>query len=56
MSTRTAGWLWVAGQFTALGVLLDRLPGLRLADSRGATPVGGVLRHPTALHVAWDAA
>ena len=22
MSTRTAGWLWVAGQFTALGVLL----------------------------------
>ena len=41
---------------TALGVLLDRLPGLRLADPHGASPVGGVLRHPTALHVAWDAA
>ncbi|MCJ7437456.1 MAG: cytochrome P450 [Acidimicrobiia bacterium] len=39
---------------TALGVLLDRLPGLRLADPHGATPVGGVLRHPTALHVVWD--
>ena len=41
---------------TALGVLLDRLPGLRLADPHGASPVGGVLRHPTALQVAWDAA
>jgi len=41
---------------TALGVLLDRLPGLRLADPAGATPVGGVLRHPTALHVTWDPA
>jgi cytochrome P450 len=40
---------------TALGVLLERLPGLRLADPDGATPVGGVLRHPTALHVAWSA-
>jgi cytochrome P450 len=41
---------------TALGVLLDRLPGLRPADPHGASPVGGVLRHPTALQVAWDAA
>jgi cytochrome P450 len=41
---------------TALGVLLDRLPGLRLDDPTGATPVGGVLRHPTALHVTWDPA
>jgi len=39
---------------TALGVLLDRLPGLRPADPHGATPVGGVLRHPTALHVVWE--
>ena len=39
---------------TALGALLDRLPGLRPADPQGATPVGGVLRHPTALRVAWD--
>ncbi len=39
---------------TALAVLLERLPGLRLVDPEGATPVGGVLRHPTALHVAWD--
>jgi len=39
---------------TALGVLLDRLPGLHLADPTGATPVGGVLRHPSALHVTWD--
>lgn len=41
---------------TALGVLLERLPGLRYTDRAGATPVGGVLRHPTALHAAWDTA
>ncbi len=41
---------------TALEVLLERLPGLRLADPTGTTPVGGVLRHPTALPVTWDAA
>ena len=39
---------------TALGVVLERLPGLRLVDERGAEPRGGVLRHPDALHCAWD--
>ncbi len=39
---------------TALGVVLERLPGLTLADPTGALPVGGVLRHPTALHVTWS--
>lgn len=39
---------------TALGVLLERLPGLRLVDDTGAAPCGGVLRHPSALHVAWE--
>ncbi len=41
---------------TALGVVLERLPGLALADPTGALPVGGVLRHPTALHVTWSTA
>jgi cytochrome P450 len=40
---------------TALGIVLERLPGLVLADPDGALPVGGVLRHPRALHVTWDA-
>ena len=39
---------------TALDVLLDRLPDLRLIDDTGAAPRGGVLRHPSALHVAWE--
>jgi cytochrome P450 len=38
---------------TALGVLLERLPGLALAEASGSLPVGGVLRHPTALHATW---
>ena len=40
---------------TALDVLLERLPGLRLADRGGSIPAGGVLRHPNALQVTWDA-
>lgn len=40
---------------TALGVLLERLPGLRLVDEAGAAPEGGVLRHPSALQCAWEA-
>jgi cytochrome P450 len=40
---------------TALDVVLERLPGLRLVDNTGSVPVGGVLRHPDALHVAWTA-
>lgn len=39
---------------TALDTLLERLPNLRLLDADAALPRGGVLRHPTALHVAWD--
>jgi cytochrome P450 len=39
---------------TALTVVLERLPGLRLSDPEGSQPRGGVLRHPDALHVAWD--
>ena len=39
---------------TALTVVLERLPGLRLSDPEGSEPRGGVLRHPDALHVAWD--
>jgi cytochrome P450 len=38
---------------TALDVVLERLPDLRLVDPEGSLPVGGVLRHPEALHVAW---
>lgn len=40
---------------TALDVVLERLPGLRLVDETGSVPVGGVLRHPDALHVVWTA-
>jgi cytochrome P450 len=40
---------------TALDALLDRLPGLRLVRADGAAPEGGTLRHPRALHVAWQA-
>jgi cytochrome P450 len=39
---------------TALTVVLERLPGLRLSDPDGSEPRGGVLRHPDALHCAWD--
>src|SRR5262249_23436343 len=40
---------------TALDVVLERLPGLRLVDRAGARPEGRVLRPTPALHVAWDA-
>jgi cytochrome P450 len=39
---------------TALGVLLDRLPDLRLSEPAGSIPEGGVLRRPSALHVTWS--
>jgi cytochrome P450 len=39
---------------TALTVVLEGLPGLRLVDPEGSEPRGGVLRHPDALHCAWD--
>ena len=39
---------------TALEAVLERLPGLRLVDEEGADPAGGTLRHPSALHAAWD--
>lgn len=44
---------------TALTVVLERLPGLRLSDpspqgKSDSEPRGGVLRHPEALHCAWD--
>lgn len=41
---------------TALDAVLERLPGLRLVRDAGAAPEGGTLRHPRALHAAWDAA
>ena len=41
---------------TALDAVLERLPGLRLVRDDGAAPEGGTLRHPRALHAAWDAA
>lgn len=40
---------------TALDAVLERLPGLRLVGEDGASPEGGALRHPRALHAAWDA-
>jgi cytochrome P450 len=40
---------------TALGVVLERLPGLHLTQASGCEPRGATLRHPEALHVAWDA-
>jgi len=39
---------------TALNVLLDRLPGLRLGDATGSIPRGSVLRGPEKLLVRWD--
>jgi len=40
---------------TALDVLLERLPGLRLTDRKGSEPKGVTLRSPQALWVEWDA-
>jgi cytochrome P450 len=40
---------------TALDAVIERLPGLRLVRDDGAAPEGGTLRHPRALHVAWQA-
>jgi cytochrome P450 len=40
---------------TALDVLIERLPGLRLADPTGMEPRGAILRSPAALPAAWDA-
>ena len=37
----------------ALDVLLDRLPGLRLADATGAAPRGALLRGPARLEASW---
>jgi cytochrome P450 len=39
---------------TAIGRLLERLPGLRLTDPAGAEPRGIVFRKPPELRVAWD--
>jgi cytochrome P450 len=39
---------------TAVGRLLERLPGLRLDPSRPAAPSGLVFRKPQALHVVWS--
>ena len=39
---------------TAIGRLLDRLPGLRLDPGRPAAPRGLVFRKPPELHVLWD--
>jgi cytochrome P450 len=39
---------------TAVGLLLDRLPALRLDPARPAAPSGLVFRKPPTLHVAWD--
>jgi hypothetical protein len=39
---------------TAVGLLLDRLPGLRLDTARPSAPRGLVFRKPPTLHVAWD--
>jgi cytochrome P450 len=38
-----------------LDAVLDRLPGLELADPAGSLPVGGPLRSPEHLHVTWRA-
>ncbi|MEV0686711.1 cytochrome P450 [Nocardia sp. NPDC050378] len=53
-------WLAIAELTTALKVLLQRLPGLRLqpgadADAKVISQVGTALRGPTALHVGWRA-
>ncbi|MEX2256174.1 MAG: cytochrome P450 [Acidimicrobiia bacterium] len=39
---------------TVLDVVLERLPDLRLAETAGSVPVGGILRHATALHAVWS--
>jgi cytochrome P450 len=39
---------------TAIGRLLDRLPGLRLDPAHPSAPRGLVFRKPPALHVVWD--
>jgi cytochrome P450 len=39
---------------TALGMLLNRLPGLRLDPARPSAPRGLVFRKPPTLHVTWD--
>jgi cytochrome P450 len=39
---------------TAVGLLLDRLPALRLDPARPSAPRGLVFRKPPTLHVAWD--
>jgi cytochrome P450 len=39
---------------TAIGLLLDRLPGLRLDPERAAAARGLVFRKPPELHVLWD--
>jgi cytochrome P450 len=39
---------------TAVGRVLDRLPGLRLDPARPAAPRGLVFRKPPALHAVWD--
>jgi len=41
---------------TGLNVLLERLAGLRLADTAGIEPVSTTLRAPEAVHVAWNPA
>ncbi|MCU1593142.1 MAG: cytochrome, partial [Frankiales bacterium] len=49
------GWNLARSQLlTALTVVLERLPGLRLTGS--AEPTGAVLRSTKRLPVAWDAA
>ncbi len=40
---------------TALDVLFERLPGVRLADPTGLEPRGAILRSPAAINVEWDA-
>jgi cytochrome P450 len=39
---------------TALGRLLERLPGLRLDTARPSAPRGLVFRKPPTLDVLWD--
>jgi cytochrome P450 len=41
---------------TAIGQVLERLPGLRLDPDRPAAPRGLVFRKPPALHVLWNGA
>jgi cytochrome P450 len=41
---------------TAVGRLLERLPGLRLDPAHASTPVGLVFRKPPELRVLWSTA